>query len=376
MSNHKFKVHPTIIIALFRDGRFHRLKDKSGGEYYIDTLDDLLEEDPEILEAEKLFNKNAENPIEDYGLKIGKIMKPYIEEVRKNLAELQKERWIKITSIKFKSIETGYSKKQKYKDVFIPAGPLKTSAMKIKFDWINWEKFFNYISYEGEKNFEWTNLESLFSKKKQEDTLGMIIYTMARYLDKEDELIFHMNHQHLNAIKELRHIRVLKTLKRLDNKGFVFIDSIAVYRTKSKDGRYYFALKTKLSLPEDSLKILESKMKDNKNPKKITQNQISYKNGKLNLNNKEIVISKSKDSNPHYLLKTIFKNPHKIWGYDEIWEDWYSEDEYESSKWSKFYNAGYSTNAKIAQETNVKDFLDLTKTTIKINEKYLKKDTN
>lgn len=37
----------------------------------------------------------------------------------------------------------------------------------------------------------------------------------------------------------------------------------------------------------------------------------------------------------------------------------------------KIYNAGYDINEKVAKETTIKDFLDITKTTIRIKEKYL-----
>lgn len=89
----------------------------------------------------------------------------------------------------------------------------------------------------------------------------------------------------------------------------------------------------------------------------------------LSFNNKEIEISKTRNSNGHYLLKTIFKEKGKVWEFDEIAEDW--EDEYKKDGWNRYYNAGYAVNEKIAKETTIKDFLSITSKTVSINEKYL-----
>ena len=113
---------------------------------------------------------------------------------------------------------------------------------------------------------------------------------------------------------------------------------------------------------------------DFKNPAKKIENQkkeLSFKDDKstLSFDNKEIIISKTRNSNGHYLLKTIFKNKNKIWEYDEIAEDW--TDEYKKSDWSRYYNAGYKVNEKVAKETTIKDFLVITNKTVCINKKYL-----
>lgn len=93
------------------------------------------------------------------------------------------------------------------------------------------------------------------------------------------------------------------------------------------------------------------------------------KNSTLYFNKKEIIISKTRNSNGHYLLKTIFKNKNKVWEFDEIAEDW--NDEYEKDSWNRYYNAGYTVNEKVAKETTIKDFLDITNKTVAINKKYL-----
>jgi hypothetical protein len=90
--------------------------------------------------------------------------------------------------------------------------------------------------------------------------------------------------------------------------------------------------------------------------------------GVLKFNNKEIVISKSKNTSPHYLLTTIFKNKEKVWNYDEIAED--LGNDYDKNSWSKYYNAGYKVNEKVAKETTIKDFLLITSKDVGINKKY------
>lgn len=89
----------------------------------------------------------------------------------------------------------------------------------------------------------------------------------------------------------------------------------------------------------------------------------------LHFQNNVIVISNTKNTSPHYLLKTIFKNITKVWNYDEIAEDW--DEEYDQKKWRKYYNASYETNEKIAKKTTINDFLKPTRCSVKINEKYL-----
>ena len=109
---------------------------------------------------------------------------------------------------------------------------------------------------------------------------------------------------------------------------------------------------------------------------KQISNKISKKN--LNFNNKEsilyfqgksILIAKSKNTNPHYLLKTIFTKKTHLWNYDEIAENW--KEEYNSNSWKKFYNASCKINEKVAKKTTINNFLKPTKTAVKINKKYL-----
>ncbi len=95
----------------------------------------------------------------------------------------------------------------------------------------------------------------------------------------------------------------------------------------------------------------------------------------LNFKGIDIEISKTKNNNPHYLLKLIFEDKEKEWFYDEIWEDPYfksENDTYDKKRnWRKIYNAGYSINEKVAKNTETQDFLKVTKTSVSINKKYI-----
>jgi hypothetical protein len=112
-----------------------------------------------------------------------------------------------------------------------------------------------------------------------------------------------------------------------------------------------------------------SKKQIKKSHKKIRYKISFSEDGILNFQGKSIQFQI--DTDPYYLLKTIFKNPTKIWNYDEIADDWGLSDE-EKPPWKRFYNAGYQVNTKIAKETTVKDFLKLTNKTVNINQKYLR----
>jgi len=86
-----------------------------------------------------------------------------------------------------------------------------------------------------------------------------------------------------------------------------------------------------------------------------------------------IVIATKEESDPHKLMRTLFKDMHKVWATDEIFEDWnYSFEEIEDLSKNKVYQAGKKLNKTIAEETKIKDFLEITTKTVAINKKYLK----
>lgn len=96
---------------------------------------------------------------------------------------------------------------------------------------------------------------------------------------------------------------------------------------------------------------------------------------RLEFNNKKILISKTKDSDPHYLLTLLFEDKDRNWAYDELWDSPYFHSNSEvydpKNDWRKIYNAGYSVNEKVAKATTINDFLIVKKTAISINRKYL-----
>ncbi len=67
-------------------------------------------------------------------------------------------------------------------------------------------------------------------------------------------------------------------------------------------------------------------------------------------------------------------NPQKTWHYDEVWwelfETHYPKNPTEADA-KKIYNAAYDLNQLIAQQTTINDFVDVTMTTLRVNEKYL-----
>ncbi len=115
--------------------------------------------------------------------------------------------------------------------------------------------------------------------------------------------------------------------------------------------------------------LLKEMSREKATPSVQSKNGFSFDGGILSYQGKEIVVSKTKNSRPYFLLKTILKNPKGLWNYDELWQDLFSTD-YEPKKWKQIYNAAHDLNEKIAIVTGVSDFLELSKTTIKINQKY------
>jgi len=95
----------------------------------------------------------------------------------------------------------------------------------------------------------------------------------------------------------------------------------------------------------------------------------------LSINGQEVEISKSKNSDPHYLLTILFRDTGKEWACDEIWEDQYfvrnNRDYDAKTDWNKLYNAARAANEKVAIATTIQDFLDISKASISINKKYL-----
>ncbi len=89
----------------------------------------------------------------------------------------------------------------------------------------------------------------------------------------------------------------------------------------------------------------------------------------LSFRGKDIEIAKGKNTTPHYLLGTIFKDKDKLWCFDEIAEDW--EHRYVKNDWRRYYNAAYSVNEKVEKKTGIKGFLDISNKSVCIRKEHL-----
>ncbi len=134
----------------------------------------------------------------------------------------------------------------------------------------------------------------------------------------------------------------------------------------------YSLLQDVFSEAKKKVSILKEVYEKNENIFNKVNKPISFNNKtrELHFMGKNIIIAKKEESDPHKLIKTLFKDISKNWNNDEILEDWgYSFDE--DIKKNKAYQAGLRVNEIIAQETTIKDFLNVSTKSIKINEKYL-----
>lgn len=139
-----------------------------------------------------------------------------------------------------------------------------------------------------------------------------------------------------------------------------------------------FKLRSKLSLirrlHNDLLeKLSYDQSGGRENESETSEKKLGFviKDGKLFYNDTEVVIKTIKNTNQAYLLKIILDNPNEVLEFEDVWEQLFG-GKVEPKKWRKVYNAVYGLNGKITKQTQVSDFLLFTKTTIRINTKYLK----
>ena len=85
----------------------------------------------------------------------------------------------------------------------------------------------------------------------------------------------------------------------------------------------------------------------------------------------KITIAKRAENDAHELLRVIFQNRHKIWNNDEILDKWLFNRIKPNTPKNKVYQAGKAVNRIVAQETTIKNFLDISTKTVAINKKYL-----
>lgn len=141
-----------------------------------------------------------------------------------------------------------------------------------------------------------------------------------------------------------------------------FNPNIPIIKTK-RDEEFFYTQK----LHNDIIEKLENKLEIEE------KTVLSFDNEKSTLyfQNEAIVISKNAQSSAHDLLRTIFKDKTKIWNTDEVIDDWHYYLPDEKPPKNKVYQAGKSVNRIVAQETKIKDFLDISTKSISINKKYL-----
>lgn len=166
-----------------------------------------------------------------------------------------------------------------------------------------------------------------------------------------------------NKIKDL--FLFVHSMLSLEKEGYLAIEDFS-YGPKEMFDLYDrgYLFKVRLSNKRKTKEPIKE-VKIDKNP------TFDDKNRKLIFTGKEIIIAKKEESDPHKLIRTLFKDVSKTWASDEILEDWgYSFGE--DIKKNKAYQAGKAVNRTIAQETTIKDFLEITTKTISINPKYIK----
>src|SRR3990167_1684985 len=167
----------------------------------------------------------------------------------------------------------------------------------------------------------------------------------------------------------------LHTLIALEKLGYLDIEAVWVIDMDvppEDDDTDVF--KIRLTLLDKAMAEIDAKYKTPARTSISQPASFDSKTSQLNFQTNKITISKTNNSNPHYLLKAIFKAPAKLWAVDEIWEKLFGKNiEYNPRKhWKKMYNATYDLNEEIAKQTRIRDFVIMKKTTLQLNKKYLK----
>jgi len=163
------------------------------------------------------------------------------------------------------------------------------------------------------------------------------------------------------------------TLIALERLGYLTVASMWVFDMDLPPEKQTENYKVKMTvtekLREEADKIFGLTHKKQDASKISSLPVFDLKRSILSFKGKDIVIAKSKNTNPHYLLETIFKDKKKTWGYDEIAEDW--EYLYKKEDWKRYYYASYSVNEKVEKKTGISDFLDITNKSVCIKKEYL-----
>jgi hypothetical protein len=388
-----------IIFGLFRDQEFHTINEVSKKEFYIDILDEALASDIELVDyieekirkdirnendlrgsIEKMVSEKDFEPEKETTIRV---MRECIGRISAKFLELRNNGWIDLNGedLKIDSVETKIEEKSKYKNMIIPAGKVLTFILRIEAKKINWGKFIEHISQQYE--IRKVKLDDVYSSNKQESLMFEQIKERRKDLDKDENLIFQLD------CGPFGRIQPLKTLEGLERCGYIKINGFKIYDPNPSIRKVdtipevpeYFGLKANISITNKFKKKIEKDNNEiaeflgvNRIKKSLTKPNIGFQltPDSLKYNGKELKITKPQDTRYYFLLKVLLGNPKKIWEYDEIWEKLNGDENYDPKNWKKIYNPAYDINEKIAKETTISDFLEIAKTTIRINPTYLK----
>ena len=161
----------------------------------------------------------------------------------------------------------------------------------------------------------------------------------------------------------------IHTLIALEKQGYFDVNAIWVTDWDVPPEKETMTYKVRVTLKNKTLQ------EENQPTKVLTKCPTAFnpKTSELVFQVHRAIISKTLDSNPHYLLKAVFKAPTKVWDVDELWEKLFGKSiEYNPRKhWKKLNNATYDLNEEIAKQTRIRDFVIMKKTTLQLNKKYL-----
>jgi len=214
----------------------------------------------------------------------------------------------------------------------------------------------SFISHAGTEYFIENEMLSEIIEKFQKDQLIEIII-LRKYFIREE----------YNNLQEAFAGGIEFARKYPDVSENILLEGKSIYDCVIEDIK---KVKMEFSYINKSFEIKSDERKIEKSKKAISYDD---KSGYLFFNDKaKIKISKSKNTNQHYLLKTLFKNKTKIWSVDEIKED---QDPNLCKEikvnWKSTYFACRDVNEKVAMETLIPNFILFSEKTVCINTDYI-----
>lgn len=129
--------------------------------------------------------------------------------------------------------------------------------------------------------------------------------------------------------------------------------------------------------PKKNINNEDSKKSKSKSLKQLNPPRPKYDAKKRKIYFAQKYIPVPKDTTQEIVCQVVLKNDKamtKEWSWDEIYlESGVKEETIDAYKPRSIYNAGRAVNSKVAQETTIKDLLDVRMLTIQVNPKYLSK---